>query len=41
MTTENQLLREHQQTYKSFIHWSVMLGAGIIVVLALLAVFRT
>jgi len=41
MTTQNQLLREHQQTYKSFIRWSVIGGAHVIVVLVLLAIFRT
>lgn len=41
MVTENQLLREHQTAYKSFIRWSVIFGVHIIVILALLAIFRT
>lgn len=41
MATENQLLREHQHTYKTFIRWSVIFGVHVIVVLALLAIFRT
>jgi hypothetical protein len=41
MVTENQLLRDHQHAYKSFVRWSVIFGAHIIVVLALLALFRT
>ena len=41
MVTENQLLREHQQNYKSFVRWAVIFGAHIIVILALLALFRT
>ncbi|HKY93673.1 MAG TPA: aa3-type cytochrome c oxidase subunit IV [Kiloniellales bacterium] len=41
MATENQFLREHQQTYKSFIRWSAIFGAHILVILALLAIFRT
>lgn len=41
MVTENQLLREHQSTYKSFIRWTVIFSVHILVILALLAVFRT
>jgi hypothetical protein len=41
MVTENQLLREHQTTYKSFIRWVAVFGVHIIVILALLALFRT
>ena len=41
MVTENQLVREHQQTYRSFIRWSVIFSVHVIVILALLAVFRT
>jgi len=41
MTTDKQFLRQHQETYKAFIHWSAISGIGIIVVLILLAIFRT
>lgn len=41
MVTENQFVREHQNTYKSFIRWAVIGGAHVIVILALLAIFRT
>jgi hypothetical protein len=41
MTTETQLVQDHRQTYRSFIRWTFIFGAHIIVVLGLLAIFRT
>ena len=41
MVTEKQFLREHQHTYHSFLRWAVIGGIHVIVVLALLAIFRT
>lgn len=41
MATETQLVQEHRQTYRSFIRWSVIFGVHVLVILALLALFRT
>lgn len=41
MASETQLVQEHQRTYRAFIRWAAIFGAHIIVVLALLALFRT
>lgn len=39
MTTQNDLLREHQQSYRGFIRVSIMAAVGVVVVLGLLALF--
>lgn len=41
MTTEAQFLREHQRTYRAFIKGAIWSGGAAIVVMALLAIFRT
>jgi hypothetical protein len=41
MATETQLVQEHQQTYRSFTRWSFIFAVQVILVLALLAIFRT
>lgn len=41
MTTQVQFLHERQRTYHRFVTWGAVFGAHVVVILGLLALFRT